>query len=96
MRSWVEKLAKTSKEKGVFYCMHVTVENLDWDIDQYYRDYKEKNYTLCIRNINKDGNVDNQCWIKLYEDEVDLLKETIEYCENKAKDYILNKIESFN
>lgn len=95
MRTWVEKLARVSKERGSFFCMRILIDDLEWDIDSYYRDthFTKGGSCLCIKHIENESCVQN-CWIKLYDDELDLLKETMEYCENKAKDYFLNRLEN--
>ena len=93
MRPWIEKLAKISKEKGIFNHFHIIINDLEWDIDYYMRMDVKQNRYLYIENFLNDNNYQTSQF-KLYEDEVALLSETITYCENKTKDDILNKIEN--
>lgn len=92
MRHWIEKLAKISKERGIYQHLRIIVDDLIWDIDYCIND-NIKDYYLHIRNI-----VDNEKYqtadFKLYNDEIDLLNETITYCANKSKDYFLSKIDN--
>lgn len=92
MRPWIEKLAKTSKERGVYQHLRIIVDNLIWDIDYFSQD-RIRDYYLHIRDI-----VDNENYqtadFKLYNDEIDLLNETITYCAHKSKDYFLSKIDN--
>lgn len=92
MRPWIEKLAKISKERGIYQHLRIIVDNLIWDIDYFSKD-RIRNCYLHIRNIVDDEKYQTADF-KLYNDEIDLLDETITYCANKSKDYFLNKIEN--
>ena len=92
MRPWIEKLAKISKEKGIFRHLHIIINDLEWDIDYFTKYHERCNCHLCIKHVINDNNYQTTHF-KLYDDEVDLLNEVIIHCENKARDYILNKIE---
>ena len=92
MRPWIEKLAKISKKKGIFRHFHIMINDLEWDIDYFTMHNERHNCHLCIKHIINNDKYQT-IHFKLYDDEIDLLYETIVYCENKARDYILKKIE---
>ena len=92
MRPWIEKLAKISKKRGIYQYLRIIVDNLIWDIDYFSKDHIRDCY-LHIRNIVDDEKYQTADF-KLYNDEIDLLNETITHCANKSKDYFLNKIEN--
>lgn len=94
MRTWIEKLAKISKEEGyyaqvrenIFHHPGITVRSIHWrispcDIEKY----------LFITDDN-DG-----CFasIKIYNDEYDLLEDVISILAKKSQDYFINQIENF-
>lgn len=82
MRAWVEKLAKKLEEKG--YTSHgwnYIVEDFTMFITERY---------VSIRK--KDSEI--YSYIKIYEDEEDLLKKAADVCTKRTEDYMINTIEN--
>lgn len=82
MRHWVEKLAKSLEEEGYSSAGY---------------DYIVKDFMVFIsgRDIGirkKDSEI--YSYIKLYEDEEDLLKKATDVCMKRSEDYMINAIEN--
>lgn len=91
MRSWIEKLAKISKEQGSIYRYHVSLgSDFYWDLDTYYKDINGK--YLCLYKGSSISSTSTDAHFKLYDDEWDLLNEVLDYCENKSRDYLIEQI----
>lgn len=91
MRPWIEKLAKVSKEQGSIYRYFVSLgPDLYWDLDTYYKEGKGKYLRLSKGNSISPASTD--ATFKLYDDEWDLLNEVLDYCEKKARDYLIEQI----
>lgn len=87
MRPWIEKLAKISKEEGIMCHYKCTIPsvNISWAISITNYD---KEYDTYIQ-------IDNPitcATCKIYEDEHDLLKDTLDYVKNRSKDIIIEQI----
>lgn len=80
MRAWIEKLAKISKEKGTYYYNEVKTFNFAWTI---YGIEKE----LSLRTDK------GSMFLKIYDDEYDVLKEVSDYIKKKTEDDIIKLIE---
>lgn len=85
MRRWVEKLAKISKEKGIFDKSHVYIDTIyyNWHIfmcDNTYYVYIDTGTKTSI--------------IKIYQDEYDLLSEVKDLVANNTKDSIIKELEN--
>lgn len=81
MRAWIEKLAKISKEKGTHYYNEVKTFNFAWTI------YGVEKKELYLRTDK--GSV----FLKIYDDEYDVLKEVSDYIKKKTEDEIIKLIE---
>lgn len=82
MRAWVEKLAKKLEEKGYASAgFNYVVEGLSVLISGRYISIKKKD----------DG---IYSYIKIYEDEEDLLKKAADVCIKRTEDYMINTIEN--
>lgn len=91
MRPWIEKLAKVSKERGNIYRYYVSLDpDFYWDLDTYYKDTNGKYLRLYKGSSISLASTDAH--FKLYDDEWDLLKEVLDYCENKSRDYLIEQI----
>lgn len=95
MRPWIEKLAKISKERGLIYRYYVSLDSdLYWDLDTYYRNNTNGKYLHLYKGSGISLASTDACF-KLYDDEWDLLKEVLDYCENKSRDYLIGQINNF-
>lgn len=82
MRQWVEKLAKKLEEEGYSSAgFNYTVKDFSIFISGRY---------ISIRK--KDSEI--YSYIKLYEDEEDLLNKAIDVCMKRTEDYMINTIEN--
>ena len=82
MRAWVEKLAKKLEEKGY------TSAGYDYIVDNLIVFFCER--SISIRK--KDTEI--YSYIKIYEDEEDLLKKAVDVCMKRTEDYMINTIEN--
>lgn len=89
MRQWVEKLAKTSKERGYLmrYGMYI-VDSLEW----YLSTREDGSKYLCIA----DEITKRQSVINIQDDEFDALKDLKPGMNEHSKDHIISLIENFN
>lgn len=82
MRAWVEKLAKKLEEKGY--------TSSGWN-------YIVEDFIIFISgrymSIRKKGS-EIYSYIKIYEDEEDLLKKAVDVCTKRTEDYMINTIEN--
>ena len=92
MRPWIEKLAKVSKERGNIYRYYIILSHdFYWELDTYYKmDTHGKYLRLCKGSSISPASTD--AYFKLYDDEWDLLKEVLDYCEHKSRDYLIEQI----
>lgn len=82
MRAWVEKLAKKLEEKGYASAgFSYIVEDLSIFISG-----------RCMSIRKKDTEI--YSYIKIYEDEEDLLKKATDVCIKRTEDYMINTIEN--
>lgn len=81
MRAWIEKLAKISKEKGIYYCTEIKTPNFSWTI--YGSALKE----LYLKTDKKS------VFFKIYDDEYDVLKEVLDCIKKKTEDDLIKLIE---
>lgn len=81
MRAWIEKLAKISKEKGFCSFNEIITPNFAWTI------YGVEKKELYLRTDK--GSV----FLKIYDDEYDVLKEVLDYIKKKTEDEIIKLIE---
>lgn len=80
MRAWIEKLSKISKEKGFCSFNEIITPNFAWTI---YGIEKE----LYLRTDKK------AVYLKIYDDEYDMLEEVLDYIKKKTEDEIIKLIE---
>lgn len=83
MRTWVEKLAKAIEKEGIYIHRSVKIGNLEIHSDIDYNDMSK----YIIFYDHKYGSR-----LKIYEDEFDCIKTSIEKCRQKAEDYFINLI----
>lgn len=84
MRSWVEKLAKISKDEGVSCSGQIVIRS----------GYKWHSYMMdntCYVYINTGTQTSS---IKIYQDEYDLLSETEDIVDNNTKNNIIKELEN--
>lgn len=91
MRNWVEKLSKISKERGVSNNGRIVLkEQLWWELADWNRchniKHADKELCVCLNDTNRFE------YIRIYDDEYDVLKECQEYVQQTTKDYILEFI----
>jgi len=84
MRQWIEKLAKVSKERGVF-C------NGQIYIDAIYKWHSYGCDNIYYVYIDAGTETSN---IKIYQDEYDLLSEVKDLVANNTKDNIIKELEN--
>lgn len=82
MRQWVEKLAKKLEEEGYSSA----------EYDYIVKDFKAFISERYIGIGKKDSEI--YSYIKLYEDEADLLKKATDVCMKRSEDYMINAIEN--
>lgn len=84
MRSWVEKLAKLieveGKQIGVFDC-----KILNYEI--YFIPGNNTSYLIVTNTVSKEKPT-----IKLYEEEIDLIKKAFDRCKEKTTNYIIEQL----
>jgi hypothetical protein len=83
MRSWVEKLANASKDRGVFCSGQINFDMYKWHT--YVCDH------ICYVYISDEIQTIS---IKIYQDEYDLLSEIESIVRNNTKDDIMKKLEN--
>lgn len=81
MRTWVEKLAKLSKEKGTHRCIEIKTPNFTWSLHNLIK--KE----LYIKTDKES------VFFKIYDDEYDILKEVSDYIKKKTENNLIKLIE---
>ena len=81
MRDWIKKLVKISKEKGIHYCTEIRTPNFTWSI------YGSIRKELYLRTDEKST------FLKIYDDEYDVLKEVLDYIKKKTEDDLIKLIE---
>lgn len=94
MRSWVEKLAKVIKKEGVYtYISEITIRNYRIKLEKFREDFGL--YVHHYKVIDNDAYYDKNIYLKLYQDEYDLLYKIFKDLEESEQDALIDIFNSF-
>lgn len=94
MRSWVEKLAKVIKKEGAYtYINEITIRNYRIKLEKFREDIGL--YVHHYKVIDNDAYYDKNVYLKLYQDEYDLLCKIFKDVEESEQDALIEIFNSF-
>lgn len=94
MRSWVEKLAKVIKKEGTYtYINEINIRNYRIKLEKFREDIGL--YINHYKVIGDDAYYDKNIYLKLYQDEYDLLYKIFKDIEESEQDALIEIFNSF-
>lgn len=94
MRSWVEKLANVIKKEGTYHWINeISIRNYNIKIDKFQENFKL--YVSHFKKVENETYYDKSIYLKLYQDEYDLLYKIITDIEESEQDALIEIFNSF-